>query len=670
MRSWPVLLLLVVVVLVPTIGVLWFMSQAMRNERLAVRQKLGDVYQAQLLGLQQELQAFWQARSDRLEVGDGEVSASRVFAERVRRDLADGIVVYGPTGRPSYPAPPRVREIDGHPPRPSWRLAESLESSGQNEAAAAHYAAIAEGTTDRDLAAQALLAQARCLVQAERVGQAVSILAEELGHPRYEGAADHHGRLIAPSAQLRALQLVGDGTDPRFRRAAGALRERLVDYGDPALPAGQRRFLMKELKGELASSAPETPAGDWPGVDSSGADAPLFDTLEAEELAVRYLDSDPPAPPTTSLQPSGLPEVWHLASPSGTVVALFEQRRLVRELEGLIARQSLPGGARVELLAPGAQPEDLFLVSMPAAGFLQDWQLVLRPEDQTLFATAAGQRINAYLLTGVLVVVVILLLAVFTARAVGRQLRLTRLKNDLLATVSHELKTPLASMRLLVDTLLDTGVHDTRRVREYLQLIAKENVRLSRLVDNFLTFSRMERNRQSFEKAVVSPGAVVEEAAASVTDRFHASGCRFEVHLTPDLPALVADHGALVAVLLNLLDNAYKYSDGERHIVLRSYRDNGQVCFAVRDNGIGLSGRVAGKIFDRFYQVDQSLSRPGSGCGLGLAIVKFIIGAHGGSVEVDSRPGAGSTFTVRLPAAPREAGDTDADGSERTRDDR
>ncbi len=107
-----------------------------------------------------------------------------------------------------------------------------------------------------------------------------------------------------------------------------------------------------------------------------------------------------------------------------------------------------------------------------------------------------------------------------------------------------------------------------------------------------------------------------------------------------------------MTVLINLLDNAYKYSDEERHIVLRSYRENGHVCFAVRDNGIGLSGRVAGKIFDRFYQVDQSLSRPGSGCGLGLSIVKFIVSAHGGSVNVDSRPGEGSTFTVRLPAAP------------------
>ena len=638
-KSWPVLLLLLVVVLVPTVGVLWFMSQAMGNERLAVRQKLSDIYQAQLVGLQQELQLYWQARSTELDVQDPALPASRVFAQRVRDGLADSVVVYNATGRPAYPASPRAPEVDRLPS--SWHRAERLERSGQSAAAAARYAAIAEGATDRNLAARALQAQARCLVRADRTQAAISVLTDELSRPEYSVAADSQGRLIAPGAQLRALQLIADGASPTFQRTAVALSERLSDYDDP-LPAAQRLFLMKQLIKQLGALAPDAPAF-----------TPAFDTLPAEQLAVRYLDSDPPAPPTTSLQPSGLPEVWHLASPSGTVVALFSQQRLVQDLESLIARQRLPGNATIELLSPGVEPEDLFLVSLPAGGFLQGWQLVLRPEDQTLFATAASQRINAYRLTGVLVVVVILVLTILVARAVEWQLRLTRLKNDLLATVSHELKTPLASTRLLVDTLLETGIHDSQRVREYLELIAKENVRLSRLVDNFLTFSRMEQNRQSLEKKQVPAGTVVEAAAATVADRFRASGCRFEVHNAPDLPTVIADHDALVTVLLNLLDNAFKYSDGEKHIILRSYRENGQVCFAVRDNGIGLSGRAAGKIFDRFYQVDQSLSRPGSGVGLGLAIVQSIVSAHGGSVDVDSRPGEGSTFTVRLPVEPQ-----------------
>jgi signal transduction histidine kinase len=658
-KSWPVLLLLLAVVLVPTVGVLWFMSQAMRNEGLAVRQKLNDVYQVQLLGLQQELQRYWQARSAELDereptAHDPGLPASRVFAERVRGGLADSVVVYDSTGRPAYPAPPRGREADRRRSNDSrlsgsWRRAERLEHSGQSVAAAARYAAIAARATGSDLAARALQAQARCLVQADQTQAAIRVLIDELSRPEYDVAIDSHGRLIVPSAQLLALQLIGGGTDPTFQRTAVALAERLTDYDDPALPAAQRTFLMTRLKKHLDALAPGPPglvAAPW-----------AFEMLPAEQLAQRYLESDPPAPSTTSVQPSGLPEVWHLASPSGTVVALFHQRRLVADLESLIAAQRLTEGARVELLPPGVEledlpkdlPKDLFAVSLPASGFLRGWQLVLRPEDQTLFATAANQRINAYLLTGVLVVVLILILAVLVGRAIARQRRLTRLKNDLLATVSHELKTPLASMRLLVDTLLETGIHDSQRVLEYLRLIARENVRLSRLVDNFLTFSRMEQSRQGFEKEPIQAETVVEAAAASVADRFSASGCLFEVKIAPKLPTLVADHDALVTVLLNLLDNAYKYSKEERHIVLRGYRENGQVCFAVGDNGIGLDRRMAGKIFDRFYQVDQSLSRDGSGCGLGLSIVKLIVSAHGGSVDVDSRPGEGSTFTVRLP---------------------
>ncbi len=640
-KSWPVLSLLLVVVLVPTIGVLWFMSQAVRNERLAVRQKLRNVYQAQLLGLQRELQLYWQARSAGLEVQDSELPGSRIFADRVRAGLADGIVVYHPNGRPQYPSSPPASEADFQRPKGNWRRAERLEHSGKSEAAAASYGAIAGSAADRNLAARALQAQARCLVQAGQRQAAISILTDELSRPKYELAVDSQGRLIAPSALLLALQLMKDGADPKFQRTAEALGERLADYDDPALAAAQRRFLMTRLMKELGTR--ESDAATF---------SRAFEMLPAEQLAERYLESGPLAPARTSLQPSGLPEVWHLASPSGTVVALFDQRRLMQDLQSLIAGQTLLKDATVELLFPGEEPEGLFLVSLPAGGFLQGWQLVLRPEDQTLFATAARQQITAYVLTGGMVIAVIMILTILVARTVERQLRLTRLKNDLLATVSHELKTPLASMRLLVDTLLETGVQDTQRVREYLQLIAKENIRLSRLVDNFLTFSRMEQNREIFDKKRVSPEAVVEAAAASVADRFRAAGCRFEVEAAADLPALYADHDALVTVLLNLLDNAYKYSSEGRHIVLRSYQEDGHVCFAVRDHGIGISAQGSKKIFDRFYQVDQSLSRSGSGTGLGLSIVKSIVSAHGGSVDVDSRPGEGSTFTVRLPPMP------------------
>ena len=257
----------------------------------------------------------------------------------------------------------------------------------------------------------------------------------------------------------------------------------------------------------------------------------------------------------------------------------------------------------------------------------------------------------SYAWVGFLVIATMVVLGAIAGQAIQRQMRLARLKTDLVAAVSHEIKTPLSSMRLLVDALLEDGELDLRKTREYLTLIARENVRLSRLIDNFLTFSRMERNRQRFEFAETEASKVVDAAVEAAGERFQAPGCRFDVELLPGLPALRADQDALVAVLLNLLDNAYKFSPEEKHIRLRAFPEPGRVCFAVADNGIGIAPRERKKIFRRFYQADQRLSRAAGGWGLGLSIVEFIVRAHGGQILVESQPGVGSTFMIALPCA-------------------
>ena len=272
-----------------------------------------------------------------------------------------------------------------------------------------------------------------------------------------------------------------------------------------------------------------------------------------------------------------------------------------------------------------------------------------------MFEAAADKQIDAYFWTGVLVIVVIVIVAGLIAGAVRRQMRLTRLKNDLVATVSHELKTPLSSMRLLVDTLLDDERFDERKVHEYLQLIAKENARLSHLIDNFLTFSRMQRNKPAFNLAEIEAAEIANTAVEAAGEKFNTAQYRLDVETAVVLPRIVADTDALVAVVMNLLENAYKYTEDDKRITLRTYANGACVCFEVQDNGIGLSRRAAKKVFERFYQADQRLSRAGGGCGLGLSIVKFIVTAHGGSVSVASEPGRGSTFTVRIPIAVPES---------------
>ena len=257
---------------------------------------------------------------------------------------------------------------------------------------------------------------------------------------------------------------------------------------------------------------------------------------------------------------------------------------------------------------------------MPAGG---GWRC--RWTAQRLFDTAAEQRIAAYVWIGVLVFAAVIVLAALALRLVRRQMALTQLRNDLVANVTHELKTPLSSMRLLVETLLDSERLDEKTAREYLQLIAQENLRLSRLIDNFLTFSRMERNKYAFGFKEVPAGEIVAGAVTAVRERFNAPGCEFKTQVAADLPAVMADADAMVTALVNLLENAYKYSGEEKRIMLSAGAANGSVFFAVKDNGIGLSPRDTKRVFKRFYQVDQRLSRSGGGCGLGLSIVKFIV---------------------------------------------
>lgn len=276
------------------------------------------------------------------------------------------------------------------------------------------------------------------------------------------------------------------------------------------------------------------------------------------------------------------------------------------------------------------------------------WQLVLSPVSQKPFSELASKQLALYVWMGSLTLVAVVALALAAARGISSRLRLAGLKTDLVAAVSHELKTPLASMRLLVDTLLDDAVLDPKKTREYLELVARENMRLSQLISNFLAFSRMERNKYVFEFSPARAEEIAHAAEHAVAERFLQPGCAFEVKIEPNLPEFRADESALVTALVNLLDNAYKYTPPEKHIELRAFGQNSHVCFEVQDNGIGIASRDSKKIFRKFYQADSRLSRTGGGCGLGLAIVRFVVEAHGGNVSVSSELGKGSTFRVAL----------------------
>jgi signal transduction histidine kinase len=331
-------------------------------------------------------------------------------------------------------------------------------------------------------------------------------------------------------------------------------------------------------------------------------------------------------------------------------LALVRSEKLLARLRPVVAPDNFPADAEITLLPPDSDNSAAF-VTLPTGEQLPGWRLALSLKDQKLFDTTTEHRAAVYFWTGILGVAAMGILTLLAVRLLRRQTALARLKNDLAAIVSHELKTPLSSMRVLVDTLLNSETLNEQTTREYLRLIAQENERLSRLIQNFLTFSRMERKKYTFHFAPLPVQQIIDAAVEAVRERFAAPGCRFDLQVEPDLPNVMADSDALATALINLLDNAYKYSEDIKHIVLCVRVENGRVAFSVKDNGIGIAPCEMKRIFLRFYQADQRLSCKGGGCGLGLSIVQFIIAAHHGGVSVDSEPGYGSTFTISLPAA-------------------
>ncbi len=624
-------LLLLLVVIVPSVCLLWFMYRAVQNERLAMQQRLLNVYQGRLNAAAARLNAYWQATAGGLDEDYSHSAPPVFFSEHVGKFmdivLMDSVICFDSVGEVRYPgaavAPPPEPLASG------WVKAQRLEA-GEPAAAAAAFGHLGETTTNDALAARAFQAKARCLMQAQQTNAVLDVLTNILVQQRFQAATDDQGRLIALNAELMALELMIKSAPAQALLLFDKMQARLRDYVHYEMPSAQRRFLMHRLAEMFPAEA-------------------RFPSLAAEDLAARYLESHPAFPAQSGWRPSPLPEVWQFPSAGGHVLLLFTTGNLGFDAMTRVRGFDLPAEVHATILAPGMSA-DSFL-SIPIGPTMPNWKIAFSWKDAGTMELAADASIATLLWTGALAVAGIIALGLFAAGLLRRQMAVAQLKNDLVANVTHELKTPLSSMRLLVDTLLNSPAIEEKTAREYLQLIARENLRLSHLIDNFLAFSRIERDKYAFDFHAVPARQIIDSAAAAVRERFNTPGCHFTAAAPAELPAVLADAGAMVTALLNLLDNAWKYSGEEKQIVLTASAKNGTVHFAVQDNGIGLPERERSRIFKRFYQVDPHLSRTGSGCGLGLSIVQFIVSAHHGGVAVESQPGRGSTFTITLPVA-------------------
>jgi signal transduction histidine kinase len=245
---------------------------------------------------------------------------------------------------------------------------------------------------------------------------------------------------------------------------------------------------------------------------------------------------------------------------------------------------------------------------------------------------------------------------VFTYRNVYRELALAKLKSDFVANVSHELRTPLALIRLYAETLELGRLNSPEKYQEYYRTIRKESERLTGLINNILDFSRIEAGKKEYTFRETDLGELVRNTIDAYRFQIEQNGFKYEENISPDLPPVRVDREAIARSLLNLVNNAIKYSEQEKFVGVNLYRANGTVNLEVIDHGIGIPRPEQSKIFEKFYRVGNPLVHNTKGSGLGLSLVRHIAQAHGGDVRVESLPGRGSKFTFTLPIVPPQPG--------------
>jgi signal transduction histidine kinase len=240
-----------------------------------------------------------------------------------------------------------------------------------------------------------------------------------------------------------------------------------------------------------------------------------------------------------------------------------------------------------------------------------------------------------------------------TYRNVSKEMALARLKSDFVSNVSHELRTPLSLIRLYAETLELGRLSSAEKHQEYYCIIRKESERLTALINNILDFSRIEAGRKEYDFRETDMRELVCNTLESYRYQIEQHGFTLEEKIG-DVPPLRVDREAMARSLVNLVNNALKYSQDRKYIGVKLYRENGSVKLEVIDHGIGIPSNEQHKIFEKFYRVGDPLVHNTKGSGLGLSLVQHIAQAHGGDVAVDSAPGAGSKFTITLPLHPAE----------------
>ncbi len=299
----------------------------------------------------------------------------------------------------------------------------------------------------------------------------------------------------------------------------------------------------------------------------------------------------------------------------------------------------------------GKVPEESDVISRQVElGAGLGWTLTLYDRDSEEITAEARHKI--FLLSGLVAfsLLTVLLGLCFILRTISQERKLITMKTNFLSSISHELKTPLTSIKMFAEMISNGRVQNIEKCQEYSKLISKESTRLENLVAAILNYTRMETGKQTFHWQKLDLSECVGKVFEAVLDIADNRGISMTRELSPGA-FVIGDYTALYSLAQSLMENAIKYTNPPGKVLVRVAVEGEKVVFSVKDSGIGIASSEQKNIFNDFYRVGDEMTRSTKGSGLGLAIVKRVAEAHKAGVSVQSHPGKGSTFTVRLKKA-------------------
>ena len=473
--------------------------------------------------------------------------------------------------------------------------------------------------------------------EAKEAGPAQAVRSEKPASPEKEKLS------TAPQAQQVVLDTEQTRKVRKDLEENTALREQVYQQArDRGLKLGARNVLPSAQQADSKKAqAPESLFISEPkrfGEIVAGRESGLIPRFLGEELNLFFWKKDP----------------------SGRIIGCVVDGRALRSrLAGQLPEVLSPSrvltlldeSGRPLATPPGDAPRDWRrpFVAREVSELLPRWEAAVYLADPNLIRSRANA--TTVILWALVLTFLLSILGggTLVLRTLRREMEMARQKTTFVTNVSHELKTPLTSIRMFAEMLKEGRQPDPRRRGEYLDLMVSESDRLTRLINNVLDFSRLEKGQKQYAPKLLELNRLARGLVQDQRLRMEANGFKVEFRPSDEPVFVMADEEALLQAALNLLSNAEKYSADSREVEVEVAAQGGQACLRVKDRGVGVSPAQAKKLFQEFFRADTSLTARTKGTGLGLSIARRLLRDQGGDVAYAPRPGGGSVFEIRLP---------------------